>query len=445
MVGKPLENLSRREMLRLGAYAGAGALVLPSLAACGGLDSPGSGQASGAAGKEGILLGVLDSLTGVYAASGKNEIDGITLAVNEVNKAGGVLGGRQVKIVQRDDGTKPDVGVRGVRELVQQENVDMLVGVLSSGVALAVSEAAYQFGVPFICSGAHDDQLTGAKANKTTFRFTVESTMIARAVAPYIVEKGGKNWFFVTADYAYGIGAENAMTAELTKLGGRVVSSEHTPLGTTDFSAQLTKARNSGASAVVLVLYGPDLVAATKQFSEFGLGQNMYLGGHLQGPEMAVGIGSAAMHGIYGCAWDGSLEPQPSKQFFDQMKAAIGGTPNWRHYLGYMSAREGLQAIDRAGTTSAAEVVKALEGHKFDPLKGGKGYWRDWDHQAITDVAVIEAIPEKDWSYPGQYFKVVKLVDGDSVSRTEAENAEGKKRLASQTIPQRANYTAKTK
>lgn len=216
-------------------------------------------------------------------------------------------------------------------------------------------------------------------------------------------------------------------------------------MGTTDFSAQLTKARNSGASAVVLVLYGPDLVAATKQFAEFGLSQNMYLGGHLQGPEMAVGIGPAAMQGIYGCAWDGSLEAQASKQFFDQMKAAIGGTPNWRHYLGYLSAREGLQAIDRAGTTSAAEVVKALEGHKFDPLKGGKGYWRAWDHQAITDVAVIEAIPEKDWSYPGQYFKVVKLVDGDSVSRTEAENAEGKNRLASQTIPQRANYTAKTK
>jgi len=151
------------------------------------------------------------------------------------------------------------------------------------------------------------------------------------------------------------------------------------------------------------------------------------------------------MQGIYGAAWDGSIDAKESKQFFDKMKGAIGGTPNWRHYLGYMSAREGLQAIDRAGTTSAAEVVKALEGHKFDPLKGGKGYWRAWDHQAVTDVAVIEAIPEKDWSYPGQYFKVVKLVDGDSVSRTEAENAEGKKRLESQTIPQRANYTAKTK
>lgn len=443
MKGKAMENLSRREMLRLSAFAGAGALMLPAVAACGGLNaSKGSG---GGGGSEDILLGVLDSRTGVYAASGKNEVDGITLAVDETNKAGGILGGRKLKIISRDDGTKPDIGVRGVRELVQQENVDMLVGVLSSGVALAVSEAAFQFGVPFICTGAHDDQITGAKAYKTTFRYTVTSTMIARAVVPYIAKQGGKKWFFITADYAYGIGAEQAMTAELKKLGGTVVASERTPLGTTDFSAQLTKARNSGASAVVLVLYGPDLVAATKQFHEFGLGSKMYLGGHLQGPEMAVGIGASAMQGIYGAAWDGSIATKESNAFFDKMKAVIGGTPNWRHYLGYMGAREGIQALDRAGTTSARDVVGALEGHKFDPLKGGKGYWRAWDHQAITDVAVIEAIPEKEWKYPDQFFKVIKLVDGDSVARTESENAEGKQRIASQDIPKRANYTAKTK
>jgi branched-chain amino acid transport system substrate-binding protein len=432
-------DISRRDLLRFSAFAGAGVALAPALSACGGLDSSGSG-ASGD-----VLLGVLDSQTGVYAASGKNEIDGILLAVSEANKAGGILGGRKIKVVQRDDGTQPEVGVRGVRELVQQENVDMLVGVLSSGVALAVSEAAYQFGVPFICTGAHDDQITGALAYKTTFRYTVESTMIARAVAPYIADKGGKKWFFITADYAYGIGAEKAMTAELKKLGGEVVASEHTPLGTTDFSAQMTKARNSGASAVVLVLYGPDLVAATKQFHQFGLGKKMYLGGHLQGPEMAVGIGPEAMQGIYGAVWDGSIQTPESQEFFEKMKKVIGGTPNWRHYLGYVSAREGIAAIDRAGTTAAADVVTALEGHEFDPLKGGKGYWRDWDHQAITDVTVIEAIPEADWSYPDQYFKVVKLVDGDSVARTEEENAEAKQRISSQDIPKRANYTAKTK
>lgn len=430
--------LTRRDLLRWTGRAGAVALVLPVLQACGLSSADGAGAGGGE-----ILLGVLDSKTGVYAASGQNEIDGIQLAVDEVNGRGGVLG-RQVKVVNRDDGTKPDVGVRSARELVQQENVDLLVGVLSSGVALAVSEAAYQLGVPFFCTGAHDDKVTGENANKTTFRFTAESTMIARAVAPYIVEKGGKKWFFITADYAYGIGAEAAMVAELEGLGGEVIGSERTPLGTTDFSAQLTKARGSGASAVVLVLYGPDLVAATKQFSEFGLGDDMYLSGHLQGPEMAVGVGASAMQGIYGCSWDGTIDTPASKAFFEAMKAKIGGTPNWRHYLGYMTAREALAGVDRARSTDAAALVKAMEGHEFDSLKGGKGYWRDFDHQAITDVAVIEAVPESDWAYPDQFFRVVELVDGDSVARSREENATGVQRVSSQQIPRRANYTAKT-
>jgi branched-chain amino acid transport system substrate-binding protein len=440
-----MTEISRRDLLQWSGRVGAAALILPTLEACGlgSRSGSASGGGGGGGGKGDVLLGVLDSKTGVYAASGKNEIDGIQLAIDEVNGKGGVLG-RQVKVVSRDDGTKPDIGVRGARELVQQENVDLLVGVLSSGVGLAVSEAAFQLGVPFFCTGAHDDTITGDKANKTTFRFTTESTMIARAVAPYIADKGGKSWFFITSDYAYGTGAEKAMAAELQKLGGHVIGSERTPLGTTDFSAQLTKARGSGASALVLVLYGPDLVAATKQFHEFGLGSKMYLGGHLQGPEMAVGIGADAMQGIYGAAWDGSIDTPGSKQFFDKMKAKIGGTPNWRHYLGYMTAREALAGIDRAKSTDAAAVVKAMEGHQFDPLKGGKGYWRDWDHQAVTDVTVIEAIPKEQWSYPDQFFRVVKLVDGDSVAPTRQENAAGAQRLASQQIAKRANYTAKT-
>lgn len=172
-----MSDLSRRKFLRLTAFAGAGAALAPTLSSCSGLSGGGS---SG----DDVVLGMLDSMTGVYASSGKYEVQGIKLAVDEANNAGGILGGRKIKTVLRDDATDPAVGVRGVRELVQQENVDMLVGVLSSGVGLAVSEAAFGFGVPFMCTGAHDDQITGSKAFRTTFRVTTESVMIARAVAP---------------------------------------------------------------------------------------------------------------------------------------------------------------------------------------------------------------------------------------------------------------------
>jgi len=434
-----MSELSRRNFLRMTAYAGAGVALAPTLSACGGLDSSGS---SG----DDVVLGMLDSMTGVYASSGKFEVEGIKLAVAEANKAGGILGGRQIKTVLRDDASDPAVGVRGMRELVQQENVDAVVGVLSSGVGLAVSEAAFGFGVPFMCTGAHDDQITGTQAYRTTFRATTQSTMIARAVVPYILKNGGRKWFFITADYAYGTGAQKAMETVLHSLGGQVVGQQLTPLGTTDFSAQLTKARNSGATAIVLVLYGPDLVAATKQFHQFGLGGKFYLGGHLQGLEMATGIGPAAMQGTYGAPWTGSIPFSATQALFDKLKKVNGGaTPSWRHYLGYLGARETIAAIDRAGSTDATDVVKALEGHSFDPFKPGKGYWRAWDHQAVTDVVVIESVPKSQWKYPDQYFKTVALVSGDKVAPTEQENAVAQQRLSTQSIPKRANYTPKKK
>ena len=120
--------------------------------------------------------------------------------------------------------------------------------------------------------------------------------MVARVVVEPLIKKTGNKWFFITADYAYGIGAEKAMIAELTKAGGTVVATEHTPLGTSDFSAQLTKARGSGATTLVLVLYGADLIAASKQYNEFGLNAIVNIGN--ERTEL-VGTGTAGFIGYW--------------------------------------------------------------------------------------------------------------------------------------------------
>lgn len=424
---------TRRDILKVGGLLAAS----PFLGACAG----GLRDESSSDGEEVVLLGLMEPFTGAYAASGAAERDGAKLAADEINEAGGILG-REIKIVSRDTATEPDVGARGVRELIQQENVDIVVGGVSSAVGLAMSEACFQLGVPIVLSGTHDDAITGSAANKTTFRFTTQSTMVARAVAPVIAEKGGNKWFFITADYAYGIGAEKAMESELEKLGGSVVGAEHTPLGATDFSAQLTKARGSGADALVLVLYGADLITATKQFYEFGLDDQLYLGGHLNGLEMAVGIGPG-LTGVYGGPWNGDIDVAASQDFFKKIQERTGEAANWRHYTGYMAAREALQGIDRAGTTAAADVVAALEGAEFDSFKDEQAFWRDWDHQAMHGPVVFEGIPEDEWEYENQYFRTLAVANAEEVAPTQEENAEGAERIAEQTIPERPNYTPK--
>jgi branched-chain amino acid transport system substrate-binding protein len=436
--------LTRREALkRAGLLAGAVALGGPTLAACSkSLDKSSSGKSSGGGkNKAPVLLGIVDPYTGVYAASGASQTAGAELAVAELNAKGGILGGRQIEIRKRDDAAKPDLGARGARELIQQDGVDVITGMVSSGVGLAVSEACSQLGCPLVLAGTHDDTITGTSAHKTTFRVTTESIMIARVVVDPLMKATGNKWFFITADYAYGIGAEKAMIAELTKAGGTVVATEHTPLGTSDYSAQLTKARGSGATTIVLVLYGADLIAASKQYNEFGLKQG--LGGHLNGLEMAVGIGPDNVHGIYGTPWNADVDTPASKKFLADIKAKTNETANFRHYLGYLAAREALEGIDRAGTTDATKWVAAMEGHRFDTLKQNQGYWRDWDHQAIHDPLAIQAIPKAEWKFDNQYFKTIATAEGDKVAPTKEENAAGLQRIKDEKIVARASYAPK--
>jgi branched-chain amino acid transport system substrate-binding protein len=434
-------ELTRRDALKRGAGLFAGAVVAGSgLSGCGAsyLDSAGATTDSK---KSPVLLGIVDSYTGAFAASGRSQTQGAELAVAELNRAGGILGGRQIEVRKRDDATKADVGARGARELIQQENVDVITGAVSSAVGLAVSEACSQLGCPLVLTGTHDDTITGKSAHRTTFRATTESIMIARVVVEPLRKKTGDKWFFITSDYAYGLGAEKAMIAELTKAGGTVVAAEHTPLGTTDFSAQLTKARGSGATTVVLVLYGADLIAASKQYNEFGLKQG--LGGHLNGLEMAVGIGPGNVHGIFGTPWNADVDTPASRQFLTDIKARYRETANFRHYLGYLSTREALLGIDRAGTTDATKWVEAMEGHQFDTLKQRKGYWRDWDHQAVHDTLAIEAIPPAEWKVENQYFRTIALADGEKIAPTKEENPQGLQRIKDEKVVTRAGYKPK--
>lgn len=438
-------GLSRREALkRAGGLLAGAAFAGTALPACGiGLEDRAAAGSGGSKKKAPVLLGIVDSRSGAFAASGESQIQGATLAVDELNEAGGILGGRRIEIRIRDDATKADIGARGARELIGQENVDVVVGGVSSAVGLAVSEACSQLGCPLVLTGTHDDAITGKSAHKVTFRTPCQSIMIARVVVGPLMKNTGNRWFFITSDYAYGLGAEKAMIAELTKAGGTVVAAEHTPLGTSDFSAQLTKARGSGATTVVLVLYGADLIAASKQYNEFGLNGRLGVGGHLNGLEMAVGIGPDRVHGIWGTPWNADVATPASKKFIGDIKRRTGQTANFRHYLGYLAAREALEGIDRAGTTEPNAWVKAMEGHHFETLKENRGYWREWDHQAIHDPLAIEAIPSAEWGFKDQYFKTIARAEGEKVAPTRSENQIGADRIAGEKIAARPGYTPK--
>ena len=382
MEKKSKKGISRRDFLKAAGVAGA-ALTLEEF-----LKAP--YVAYGA--PPPILLGNIEPLSGPYADSGKDEYQGAKLANDEYNAKGGVLG-REIKMISEDAPSNPGIGVQKAKKLVERDKVDFLTGTLTSSVTIAIADYAWSQRKLFVAFGSHSDDTTMQKSHRTTFRTTIQNWALSTACATWIA----KNWnvrkiYHITADYTWGHTARDSMNRQiLKKFGGTELGNDFTPLGTSDFSAQLLKARGLKPDCLIVNCYGADQVNCVKQFKEFGLEKEMRLAGPLSGTPMMKGIGKSAA-GAWGLSWHGTIDTPGSKKLYDALmkayKASEEWRPSYRHYMGYISHTQLFEAIKRAGTTDIIPVTKAFEGHKFESLKWNPSVWRAFDHQNVQDVII---------------------------------------------------------
>src|SRR6202795_2947838 len=195
-----------------------------------------------ARGETAIRMGMVDPLTGVYAAPAGNEVMGAKLAVEQINAKGGILG-RQVELLVEDSANDVGTGVQKARKLIERDEVNFIIGDVNSGIAQAVAQVTNEKKILHIVSGGHTDSITGKDCKWNVFRVCNTTRMEANSVSDLLYSKYGKKWHFITPDYAFGHTLQQAGLANLTKLGGTMTGNELTPLGTTDFSAYLIKAR----------------------------------------------------------------------------------------------------------------------------------------------------------------------------------------------------------
>src|SRR6478735_10133178 len=196
----------------------------------------------GARGETAIRIGMVDPLTGVYAATAGNEVMGAKLAVEQINAKGGILG-RPIELLIEDSANDVGTGVQKARKLIERDQVQFLIGDVNSGVAQAIAQVSNEKRVLHIVSGGHTDTITGSDCKWNVYRVCNTTSMEANAVADLLFNKYGKKWHFITPDYAFGHTLQKAAAVDLQKLGGTITGNELTPLGTTDFSAYLIKAR----------------------------------------------------------------------------------------------------------------------------------------------------------------------------------------------------------
>jgi branched-chain amino acid transport system substrate-binding protein len=264
-------------------------------------------------------------------------------------------------------------------------------------------------------------ELTGSGCNSHTFVFMPNANMMARSVAPHLVKAYGTKCYMVTADTVDGKATLAAMTDALKANGSEILGNTVTPFGATDFTAALTEAKNAKPNLIVLNLYGWDLVNALKAYAKLELAkEKIGVGGMISGEQIGRPLGYASNAGIWGLIWDPKINTDSSKRFIQGVIDKYNHTPTSRCYLGYAAMTQILEAVQRAGNTDTAAVIKALEGHEFDGCKVGKSYFRAWDHQHVQDVLVGEAYGKE---LGLGHYKILATVAGDTVAGSRDQNA----------------------
>jgi branched-chain amino acid transport system substrate-binding protein len=409
---------------RTGVAAAAVALSTVVASGCaGGGPSSGGGKIS----DDKIVLAVLNDQSGVYAdLSGKNSVEAVKMAVDDFTKKHGDKAVTEnIDVVTADHQNKPDIANTKAQELYDRQRADIILDVPTSSAALAVANQAKAKKKLFFDVGAATTELTGKQCNKYTFHYAYDTWMLANGTGRTVTESGGKNWYIVYPDYAFGQDMQKSFTTAVESAGGRIVAKDPTPFPNDNFSTFLLKAPTLKPAPQVLgtMQAGGDLVNLVKQYNEFKLREKgitlstglMFITDiHSLGPDAFAGT-------RFTDAWYWNFDKQ-NREWADRFKAKTGTRPSFAHAANYSAATQYLEAVQRAGTDGSDDVVSELEGREFEDVFARNGTIRAEDHRMTHDVYLAEVKPKKDVSEAWDYEKIVKTIPAEEAFRPVAES-----------------------
>src|SRR5271169_6771388 len=240
-------------------------IAIIAVAAVLALTAPAIAQISG----DVIKLGVLNDMSGLYAdIGGGGSVEAARMAIADF---GGAVNGKKIELISADHQNKPDVGSAIATQWFDNDSVDAIVDVPTSSVALAVQQIARSKNKVFLISGAAASDLTGKACSPTSVHWTYDTAALANGTGSAVVKAGGRTWFFLTADYAFGYALQRDVSEVVTKAGGKVLGDVKAPINTSDFSSFLLQAQASKAQVVGLANAGGDTINSIKQAAEFGI------------------------------------------------------------------------------------------------------------------------------------------------------------------------------
>ena len=380
-----------------------------ALAACGLALGFGSAQAQKLSGDK-IVIGFITDMSSLYSdIDGPGGVEAIRMAIADMEKQ---FPGKKIELVYADHQNKADIASSKVREWIDQSGADVIIGGTNSATALATAKVAAEKKRPYIAIGAATSRLTNEDCTPYTVHYAYDTVALANGTGSAVVKSGGKSWFFLTADYAFGHSLEKDTSDVVKASGGTVVGAVRVPLNASDFSSFLLQAQNSKAQILGLANAGGDTINSIKAANEFGVTKTMKLAGLLMFINDIHSLGLKTTEGMYltdGWYWDLNADTRAwGQRFFTKMKRM----PSMLQAADYSAVNHYLAAVKAVGSDDPDAVMAQMKKTPINDMfaKGGKILPNG---RMVHDMYLMQVKSPAESKTPWDYFKVAQTIPGD--------------------------------
>lgn len=365
-----------------------------------------------------VKIGFIIDMSSLYAdVEGRHGATAIQMAIDDF---GGKVLGKPIELLTADHQNKADIAASKAREWIDQQNISLVFGGTNSATALAMAQVATEKKRVFVDNGAGTSVLTNEQCSPYIVHYAFDTVALAKGTGKAVVENGGKTWFFLTADYAFG----HALEADTTKIveanGGKVLGAVKTPLNASDFSSFMLQAQNSKAQILGLANAGGDTVNSIKAAKEFGIDKAMKPVGLLIFFSDIHSLGVKNTAGLqFTTSWYWDMNDE-SRKFADKFMAKTKRRPSEIQAADYSATMNYLKAVEKAGTLEADKVMAAWKDMEINDFFG-KGRIRP-DGRYAHDMYLMEVKSPAESKGTWDYYKLVKTLPAEEVWTTKEES-----------------------
>jgi branched-chain amino acid transport system substrate-binding protein len=395
-----------------GAYGArtAGALAVLILAVA--FDGPSQANAQGGP----LKIGVLTDMSSLYSDNGGP--GSVVAAQMAIDDFGGTVLGRKIELVSGDHQNKADVGGTLARRWIDNENVEMILDVPNSAVALAVQGITRDRKKLFLATGAATSRLTGEECSQTGIHWTYDTYALSQGTTKAVAKLGVKNWFFLTADYAFGAQLEADSRKVIAADGGKVIGAVKHPINTPDFSSFLLQAQSSKADAIALANAGGDFINAVKQAGEFAVTKNQKLVGLLVFIADIHSLGLPSAQGLILSSafyWDLNDE---TRAWSNRFIAKTQKVPTMIHAGTYGAVMHYLKAVQSANTIDGPVIATKMRELPVNDFMTKNGKIRE-DGRLVRDMYLFRVKAPKESKYKFDYYHYLATIPGEEAFKPQ--------------------------